>query len=224
MGRPLGLKLFDTDEPPRLHLEREAVLHPKIDPIIHLRVDKGSLDALCHEAIVTVRESAALPLVTITAWKGLVDRARVHAGAGGVGSAAVQIALAHGAKVFATVSDDKRSIVDAVGATAIDRRAAVDDYVAEHTGGEGFDIVYDTLGGAVTDGSFASVKRYAGHVVSCLGWGSHSLAPLSFRAATYSGVFTLLPLLADEQFSREDIARAFDAVAKGSKGKVVLEL
>jgi len=30
---------------------------------------------------------------------------------------------------------------------------------------------------------------------SCLGWGSHSLAPLSFRAATYSGVFTLLPML-----------------------------
>ena len=65
------------------------------------------------------------------------------------------------------------------------------DCVAEHTGDEGFDIVYDTLGGAVTDASFASVKRYTGHVVSCLGWGSHSLAPLSFRAATYSGVFTL---------------------------------
>jgi NADPH:quinone reductase-like Zn-dependent oxidoreductase len=32
-------------------------------------------------------------------------------------------------------------------------------------------------------------------VVSILGWGSHSLAPLSFRGATYSGVFTLLPLL-----------------------------
>lgn len=176
----------------------------------------------------------------------------VHAGAGGVGYAAVQIALAHGAKVFATVSADKRSIVEAVGAIAIDRQASVDDYVAEHTGGEGFDIVYDTLGGAVTDASFASVKRYTGHVVSCLGWGSHSLAPLSFRAATYSGVFTLLPLLtgigrsshgrilhraaelaeqhqlkpllAEEQFGREDIARAFDAVAKGSKGKVVLEL
>jgi len=176
----------------------------------------------------------------------------VHAGAGGVGYAALQIALAHGAKVFATVSDDKRSIVEAVGAIVIDRRAAVDEYVAEHTGGEGFDIVYDTLGGAVTDASFLAVKRYTGHVVSCLGWGAHSLAPLSFRAATYSGVFTLLPLLtevgrsnhghilhraaelaeqnqlkpllAEEQFGQNDIARAYDAVAKGSKGKVVLEL
>jgi NADPH:quinone reductase len=63
------------------------------------------------------------------------------------------------------------------------------------TDGEGFDFVYDTIAGAVTDASFASVKRYTGHVVSCLGWGSHSLAPLSFRAAIYSGVFTLLPLL-----------------------------
>jgi NADPH2:quinone reductase len=41
------------------------------------------------------------------------------------------------------------------------------------------------------------VRRF-GHVVSCLGWGSHGLAPLSFRAATYSGVFTLLPLLTGE--------------------------
>lgn len=216
---------------------------------------------LAHKSkTLSMRQSAALPLVTITAWEGLVDRAGVHAGqtvlvhagAGGVGYAAVQIALAHGAKVFATVSEDKRSIVEAVGAVAIDRHAAVDDYVAEFTGGDGFDIVYDTLGGAVTDASFASVKRYTGHAVSCLGWGSHSLAPLSFRAATYSGVFTLLPLLtgvgrsnhghilrkaaeladkqqlkpllAEEQFGPNDIARAYDAVSKGSKGKVVLEL
>lgn len=207
----------------------------------------------------TMRESAALPLVTITAWEGLVDRARVHAGqtvlvhagAGGVGYAAVQIALAHGAKVFATVSDDKRSIVEAVGAIAIDRKVAVEEYVSEHTGGDGFDIVYDTLGGTVTDASFASVKRYTGHVVSCLGWGTHSLAPLSFRAATYSGVFTLLPLLSGlgranhghilheaaklaeqnrlkpllaEQGFEQDIAAAYEAVAKGSRGKVVLEL
>jgi NADPH2:quinone reductase len=208
----------------------------------------------------SMRESAALPLVTITAWEGLMDRAGVHAGqnvlvhagAGGVGYAAVQIAAAYGAKVFATVSDDKRSIVEAVGGIAIDRHAAVDEYVAAHTGGEGFDIVYDTLGGAVTDASFLAVKRYTGHVVSCLGWGSHSLAPLSFRAATYSGVFTLLPLLtgvgrsnhgqilyraaelaeqhklkpllAEEHFGADDIASAYDTVAKGSKGKVVLEL
>ena len=53
--------------------------------------------------------------------------------------------------------------------------------------------MYDTLGGVILDASFLAVKRYTGHVVSCLGWGTHALAPLSFRAATYSGVFTLLP-------------------------------
>jgi NADPH:quinone reductase len=47
------------------------------------------------------------------------------------------------------------------------------------------------------DASFKAVGRF-GHVVSCLGWGTHALAPLSFRAATYSGVFTLLPLLTGE--------------------------
>ncbi len=208
----------------------------------------------------TMRQAAALPLVTITAWEGLVDQAAVHsgqtvlvhAGAGGVGYAAVQIALAQGAKVFATVSDDKRAIVEDLGITAIDRFATVEQYVAEYTGGEGFDIVYDTLGGAMLDASFLAVKRYTGHVVSCLGWGTHSLAPLSFRAATYSGVFTLFPLLtglrrashgyilrqasklaeqnqfkpllAEQQFGREEIAAAFELVAKGSKGKVVIEL
>src|SRR6202044_4025871 len=85
------------------------------------------------------------------------------------------------------------------GATPIDYRArSVNEYVAEMTSGKGFDIVFDTVGGATLDASFIGVKRYTGHVVSCLGWGNHSLAPLSFRGATYSGVFTLLPLLSGE--------------------------
>jgi len=52
----------------------------------------------------------------------------------------------------------------------------------------------DTVGGSTLDASFAAVKHF-GHVVSALGWGTHALAPLSFREATYSGVFTLYPLL-----------------------------
>jgi NADPH:quinone reductase len=211
-------------------------------------------------AALTMRQSAALPLATITAWEGLVDRANVqagekvlvHAGAGGVGYAAVQIALARGAQVYTTVSADKRLIVEELGVTAIDKSTPTADYVREHTGGEGFDIIYDTLGGAVLDASFEAVKRYTGRVVSCLGWGSHALAPLSFRAGTYSGVFTLLPLLsgvgrdhhgeilrqiaalanhgqikpllAAEQFGVGQIADAYDLVARGSRGKVVVEL
>jgi NADPH2:quinone reductase len=73
----------------------------------------------------------------------------------------------------------------------------VEAYVSEQTNGRGFDIVYDTVGGAVLDASFNAIRRF-GHVVSALGWGTHALAPLSFRAGTYSGIFTLLPLLTGE--------------------------
>ncbi len=61
--------------------------------------------------------------------------------------------------------------------------------------------MFDTAGGASLDHSFAMVRRF-GHVVSTLGWGTHSLAPLSFRAASYSGIFTLLPLLTGEGGAR----------------------
>jgi NADPH2:quinone reductase len=157
-----------------------------------------------RSAALTALEAAALPLVVITAWEGLVDRANVrpgqrvliHGGAGGIGQVAVQIAVARGAEVFATGSARSLTTIRELGATPIDYTTTpVDDYVAEHTGGEGFDVIFDTVGGTTLDASFAAVRRYTGHVVSALGWGSHSLAPLSFRGATYSGVFTLLPML-----------------------------
>jgi NADPH:quinone reductase len=156
-------------------------------------------------ANLSMREAAALPLIFITAWEGLIDRAAlkagqkvlIHGGAGGVGHVAIQIARAFGADVFATGSASQRATVEGFGATFIDRDTAVAIYVAEHTGGRGFDVVYDTVGGKVLDASFEAVRRF-GHVVSALGWGTHALAPLSFRAATYSGVFTLLPLLSGE--------------------------
>jgi NADPH:quinone reductase-like Zn-dependent oxidoreductase len=208
-----------------------------------------------------MRQAAALPLSVITAWEGLVDRAHVHAGqtalihagAGGIGHIAIQIARAHGAKVFATVSPEKQSIVEDLGATPIDYRSIpVEQYVADSTGGQGFDIVYDTVGGATLDASFNAVKRYTGHVVSALGWGSHSLAPLSFRGATYSGVFTLLPLitgqnqahhgailaqaaaladsgkltpiLSPQLFTPTDLAAAYALVERSTPGKVVIEV
>lgn len=152
----------------------------------------------------SMRQAAALPLAVITAWEGLVDRAGVHAGqtvlvqggAGGVGHVAVQLARSRGARVVATAAQEDFTAVRAWGATPADYRGlAIDALVAEHTGGEGFDVVFDAVGGTVLDASFTAVRRHGGHMVSILGWGSHSLAPLSFRAATYSGVFTLLPLI-----------------------------
>ena len=209
----------------------------------------------------SMREAAALPLVFITAWEGLVDRADVgngdkvliHGGAGGIGHIAVQVARAFGAKVYATASSTDLGTVAALGATPIDRAQPVADYVAAHTDGEGFDIVYDTVGGAVLDASFAAARVYRGHVVSALGWGTHALAPLSFRGATYSGVFTLLPLLTGkgrehhgkileqaaflntqgvlkvrvdpQRFGLADVEAAHARVAEGrAQGKVVVEL
>ncbi|MCY1389883.1 L-threonine 3-dehydrogenase [compost metagenome] len=210
----------------------------------------------------SMREAAALPLVFITAWEGLVDRANVHAGlrvlihggAGGVGQVAVQLAKARGADVYATGSAASLDFIRSLGATPIDYQTqSVEAYVEQHTAGEGFDIVYDTVGGSTLDASFKAVKPYTGHVLSCLGWGQHSLAPLSFKSATYSGVFTLAPLLTgkgrehhgailreaaaladagqltirvDQQhFVLDEVNEAFRQVAEGrGMGKTVIQL
>jgi NADPH2:quinone reductase len=208
------------------------------------------------------REAAALPLVAITAWEGLVDRAGIasgervliHGGAGGIGHVAVQLAKAFNADVYSTVKREQFSIVEGYGATPIDYQSeSVADYLDRYTGGEGFDIVYDTVGGASLDASFQVVKTYTGHVVSALGWGTHALAPLSFRAATYSGVFTLIPLLTgigrerhgnilreiarivdsghlaprlhSERFTLSDLGRAHDLITgRRARGKVVVDV
>lgn len=152
----------------------------------------------------TMKEAAAIPLVFITAWEGLVDRANiqegkmvlVHGGAGGVGHMAVQIARAKGAMVFATADPSQNELILGYGATPIDYKTlSVEDYVDLHTAGEGFDVIFDTVGGATLDASFKAAKQYKGHVLSILGWGTFNLAPLSFKGATYSGVFTLYPLI-----------------------------
>jgi NADPH2:quinone reductase len=209
----------------------------------------------------SMTEAAALPLAVITAWEGLVDRADVsagdlvlvHGGGGGVGSVAVQVALARGAVVFATEVGDGLEVVRLLGAEPIDALSTtVDEYVAAATCGRGFDVVFDTRGGATLDASFTAVREHTGHVVSILGWGSHSLAPPSFRGATYSGVFTLLPLLtgrgrahhgailreatalvdggklvprlAAERYDWGSVMDAHRAVERGSAGKVVVDL
>jgi len=190
----------------------------------------GAVDAdlLAHKPRnLSLREAAAMPLIFITAWEGLVDRAQtkagmtvlVHGGAGGVGHMAVQLAKSLGATVYATGSKHQREIIEGYGATFIDyTKSSVEDYVGQYTGGEGFDVVYDTVGGATLDLSFRAAKRYTGHVVSCLGWGTHALAPLSFRAATYSGVFTLLPLLSGRGRAHHgEIMRAAAALAEAGQ-------
>jgi NADPH2:quinone reductase len=182
-------------------------------------------------ANVSMREAAALPLIFITAWEGLVDRVGLRAkqsllvlGGGRVGSMAVQIARAHGATVVAAVSASKANLIRSYGAVPVDLAATtINDLVTKHTDGKGFDVVYDTLGGSSLDTAFSAVKRF-GHVVSCLGWGTHALSTLSFKAATYSGVFTLLPLLTGEGRDHHgEILRAAADLVEGGSLKVRLD-
>jgi NADPH2:quinone reductase len=136
--------------------------------------------ALAEEALADARIALPIPdsmpddvgagfLVTYgTAHAGLHRRARlqpgetllVHAGAGGVGSAAIQLGLAAGARVFATAGGpEKVDVCRKFGAElAIDYRE--DDFVAavkEATGGRGADVILDPVGGDVFDRSLRCI-------------------------------------------------------------------
>ncbi|MFC4326329.1 NADP-dependent oxidoreductase [Streptomyces andamanensis] len=116
-------------------------------------------------------EAAALPVVGLTAWQGLVDlggvregdRVLVHGGGGGVGHVAVQIAKALGAHVIATAGGSKREFVEGIGAdevidyTSVDFTEAVRDV----------DVVLDTIGGDTVERSLG-VLRPGGHLVTAV--------------------------------------------------------
>jgi len=121
-------------------------------------------------------EAAAAPLVTITAWEALIERARVgkdqqvlvQAGAGGVGHMAVQVARLAGARVAATVTPGpKADLATALGAElCIDyRHADVAAAVRAWTAADGADVVHDTVGGKTFTSSFSLVRPY-GDLVS----------------------------------------------------------
>jgi NADPH:quinone reductase-like Zn-dependent oxidoreductase len=154
----------------------------------------------------TMKEAAAVPLVLLTAWEGLIDRANVQkgdkvlvqAGAGSVGHMVVQLAKNLGADVYATVSEQKADIVKGFGATPIDKNTPVEDYVNQYTDGKGFDIVYDTIGGQSFDNSLKAVRHY-GQISSCSAFGTHTLAVSSLHSASIHGVFVLHPMIGNER-------------------------
>nr|WP_291141534.1 zinc-dependent alcohol dehydrogenase family protein [Flavobacterium sp. UBA7680] len=153
----------------------------------------------------SMKEAAGIPLVLLTAWEGLIDRARVqkgdkvlvHAGAGGVGHMVVQLAKIFGADVYATVSSQKAEIVKSYGATAIDKNTPVEDCVNQYTDGKGFDVIYDTIGGQSFDDSLKAIRHY-GQISSCYAFGTHTLAISSLRNASIHGIFVLRPMIGNE--------------------------
>lgn len=127
---------------------------------------------------VSFAEAAAAPLVLITAWEALYERARlepgekvlIHAGAGGVGHVAIQLAKLKGADVCTTVSTQEKA--DFVSQLGVDKAIFYKqtDFVQaalDWTNGEGVDIAFDTVGGDIFQQSFPAVRVY-GDVVTIL--------------------------------------------------------
>lgn len=165
-------------------------------------------------------DAACLPLVSITAWLALFAKARleedqlllVHGGAGGVGHIAVQLGVHAGAEVYATVSSElKGTIVESLGATAIDyTEVPVETYVNAVTDGDGFDVVFDTVGGPTLDKSFQAAAM-GGQVVSTVTRSTHDLSALHAKSLSLHVVFMLLPMITGQ--GRGVHGRILDEVA-----------
>lgn len=142
----------------------------------YVMVDASLLALKPHS--LTFEQAAAAPLVLITAWEALHDRARItdgqtvliHAGAGGVGHVAIQLAKLAGARVITTVSNaEKANFVKQLGADQI-IHYPTQDVIAEvlqYTDGKGVDIALDTVGADVLQSCFSCIKPY-GDVVTIL--------------------------------------------------------
>nr|WP_254397898.1 type I polyketide synthase [Streptomyces sp. AC558_RSS880] len=134
--------------------------------------------AVAHRSLVarmpdawSFTQAASVPVAYATAYHGLVDlaglrageRVLVHAAAGGVGTAAVQIARHLGAEVYATASPPKWDVVRASGVTddhiASSRETGFRDTFLDGTGGEGVDVVLNSLAGEFVDASLELLPR-----------------------------------------------------------------
>jgi NADPH2:quinone reductase len=151
----------------------------------------------------TMHEAAALPLVGITAYEGLQragiskgQRVLVHGGSGGVGHVAVQLANYFGAEVFSTGGGDAQlDLITSLGATAINYKTeAVADYTSTYTAGQGFDIVFDSVGGENLLNSFEAAALNA-QVVSTVSLLELDLSPVHFKGLSLHVVFMLIPMI-----------------------------
>ena len=173
-------------------------------------------------------EAAAAPLVVITAWESLFDRADVqaghhvliHAGAGGVGHVAIQLAKIAGAHVATTVGNDaKAEFAKKAGAdeAILYKRTSFVDATLRFSHGQGVDMALDTVGGRTFEETFATLRVY-GDLVTLLQPG----ADVDWRAARLRNLRVSLELmlapmyfgLGDYEYHQAEIlgrsARLFD--------------
>lgn len=180
----------------------------------------------------SMREAAALPLVAITAYEGLTraqarhgQRVLVHGGSGGVGHVAVQLARHFGADVYATGGGAAQlALIEQLGATPINYRTEpVEQYVNMHTAGSGFDVIFDSVGGANMAKSFEAAALN-GNVASTVAMCELDLTLAHFKGLSLHVVFMLIPMLHD--LNREqhgEILQSVTQIAEAGKLKPILD-
>ncbi|MEM8661290.1 MAG: zinc-dependent alcohol dehydrogenase family protein [Pseudomonadota bacterium] len=166
----------------------------------------------------TMREASALPLVGITAYEGLQragiqagQKVLVHGGSGGVGHVALQLARHFGAEVFSTGGGDAQlALIEKLGATPINYvTESVEDYVEKFTGGQGFDLVFDSVGGANMTNSFQASKLN-GQVATTVSMVEIDLTEAHFKGLSLHVVFMLIPML--HNYNRQQHAKILNAL------------
>jgi NADPH2:quinone reductase len=156
---------------------------------------------------ISYKEAAAVPLVALTAYEAIFERANVqpgqkvlvYGGVGGVGHMGVQFAKLAGAQVYAVVSNDN-DIVRALSFGADHavnyNKESTEEFVHKFTNGAGFDVVFDTVGNQNLANSFQTVKPY-GVVVTTIALTEVDLTPIHLKAASFHVVFLVIPIAAD---------------------------
>ena len=152
-------------------------------------------------------DAAAFIMTYGTSWHALIDRGQLKAGetvlvlgaAGGVGTAAIQIAKAAGAKVVAAAStDEKCALCQSIGADATINYSvhtlptAFRDAIGKATGGKGPDLIYDPVGGDFAEPAFRSIAWRGRYLVIGFAAGGIPSLPLNLsllKGASLVGVF-----------------------------------
>ncbi|RKD97717.1 NADPH2:quinone reductase [Halopiger aswanensis] len=172
---------------------------------------------------IPLEDSAALPVVALTAWEMLADKATVdigdevlvYGGAGGVGHIGVQLADWFGANVIATGSSEaNRELAEELGADAtVDyTETDVETYVDEYASGGGFDVVFDPVGDEHLETAFQAVRPF-GSVVTTESSAAQDLdlAPMHANSLELGVVLVILPVLLGDR--QERIGEELDDIA-----------
>src|SRR5436190_18033950 len=191
----------------------------------------------------TYIEASAVPIVALTAWQALIDTAKVaagqtvliHGGSGGVGTFAIQIAKARGAKVLATASTANQDLLKQLGAdVCIDYTKQNFEDLAKNV-----DVVLDSIGKETLARSYGVVKK-GGFIVSLVArpdraeLDKHSIRGAPMSVAPNSDELAEITKLIDakkvkvivsQTYPLSDAVKAQEQAATGhTRGKIVLKV